>query len=141
MFPCESCDKRKTCQEQCFDLSEELRKVTIGRKERYVEKRDNLEQDAFYRDYNGVFKGKELKDVIVELYNQGKSYREIAYYQGLGCHFTYVEKVVHEYKESGVYQANKRKRKHDKGLRRKQSVTKPFIEASFFHGGYFDKHR
>ena len=135
------CPKKQTCTELCYDMRQELEKVTGGRCERFISPKDDLEQDAFYRDYNNAFKGDDLKKVIIELFHSGKTEREIAYYHGVGCNHQYVHKVISAYKKSSAYQARMRKRKYDSNLRKKRSVTNTLNRDRLFFGGFFEKHR
>ena len=138
---CCDCDKRDGCVELCYDMRQELKTVTGGRRERLINKNDDMEQDAFYRDYTNAFKGESLKKVIIDLHNQGKTEREIAYYHGIGCGKTYVHYVIERYESFSGHKRKMRKRKHDKKLSEKKTVTKAISKGMFFHNGFFDKWR
>ena len=138
---CCDCDKRDGCVELCYDMRQELKTVTGGRRERLINKNDDMEQDAFYRDYTNAFKGESLKKVIIDLHNQGKSVREIAYYHGVGCGKSYVQHIISEYKSFSVHKKKRENRKHYKKLCRKNDTKKALLKGSLFFDGFFDKWR
>ena len=149
MFPCESCDKRNQCVEPCQDLINDLKKVTVGRRERFVELKDSIpknkwglpatEKNAFDCGLTQKYRGDELKQKIVALYNEGKSEREIAYYQGVGCNHQYVHKVISAYKKSSAYHRAKQKVNIDRKLSKKRRTEIRFLKASILHGGFFER--
>ncbi len=141
MRSCIECPKRKNCREICFDLNEELKKVTVGRKERLVEDKDNLEQDAFYRDFTGSFRGDKLKEIIIALHKQKKTVREIAYYHGIGCGKSYVQHVISEYKNLSVHKKNIDNRNQYRKLKKKRDTEKALLREHLFFDGWFDRFR
>ena len=87
-----------------------------------------------------MFKGDELKRVIVALHNEGKTEREIAYYH-LGCSKTYVHSIIERYKNFSGHKEKMRKRKEnrDKAINRERKKARSKRES--FFDGYFDKWR
>ena len=149
---CSICDKRDRCVKICDEVEYALKNVTVGLKERFIIPADSIptmkwelpatEINAFDCGLTQKYKGEELKQIIIDLYNEGKTYREIAYYQGIGCNYQYVHKIISAYKKSSVYQRSKQNCKQYSRLRKKRLLKKQLIRRGFQnHGGFFERFR
>jgi hypothetical protein len=107
---CEECPKRETCVEPCEWLKNELKKVTKARNKQEGSFNDYMEPEEWpTRDIPSRCRDRtqdhhfQLKKLIIQLYLDGYSSREIAYH--LPCSDRYVRKVV------GTTYVNKRAEK------------------------------
>lgn len=101
---CLNCEKYSTCTRLCEEVENDLKRYFSFQKE-YIPQFNSLDYETHSEAVDlpelRIRNPKHLKFLIIELYKEGKSFREIAYH--LPCTFQYAQQVIYRNeKEEGV---------------------------------------
>ena len=103
---CEDCEKYANCTELC-DQAEKIVNQDYVPQHAIEEPNSKLIEETIHEYSNSIwdmqkdnYTSNELKNLIISLYNDGKSVAEIQYH--LPCSHPYISKIIKKYKSEKV---------------------------------------